>query len=260
MEYADIVKRWKEKNINTAAALEQQLSNFRIVFAYNSGVIENRQITYHHTREIFENGKINNFTGDIRTIFEMENQKKCYSFLLPKIIEKAPVTPELIRSIHYQLCQGTYDERRWSRGERPGEYKIHDYVIGSSDQGALPEEVSGEIEELCAEIQDIPDKGDNVIKTSAYIHCKFENIHPFADGNGRVGRTLMNYFLLTHNHPPLVVYNETKDSYYRALDHYDQTGDITPFVSYMKNSLERSWTQAPQQSKLSRLADLELEP
>ena len=57
MEYADIVKRWKEKNINTAAALEQQLSNFRIVFAYNSGVIENRQITYHHTREIFENGK-----------------------------------------------------------------------------------------------------------------------------------------------------------------------------------------------------------
>lgn len=45
MEYADIVKRWKEKNINTVAVLEQQLSNFRIVFAYNSGVIENRQIT-----------------------------------------------------------------------------------------------------------------------------------------------------------------------------------------------------------------------
>lgn len=259
MQYADIVKCWKKKNINTVAALEQQLSNFCIVFAYNSGVIENKQITYHHTREIFENGKINNFTGDVWTIFEMENQKKCYTFLLPKIIEKASITSELIQSIHYQLCQGTYDECPWSRGERPGTYKIHDYVIGTSDQGALPEEVAGEIEELCEEIQNISDRGDNIIKTSAYIHCKFENIHPFADGNGRVGRTLMNYFMLTHNYPPLIVYNETKDAYYHALDYYDKTGDIAPFVSYMKSSLEQTWTQWPQRFKRSQIADLDLE-
>lgn len=60
--------------------------------------------------------------------------------------------------------QGAYDERRWARGERPGQYKIHDYVIGQSDQGALPEEVPCEIEELCDEILNIPDKGENILK------------------------------------------------------------------------------------------------
>ena len=78
--YVDIIKKWKEKNIDSIEKLDQQLSNFRIIFAYNSGTIENPQITYHDTREVFENGKVINFSGDTRTIFEIENQKKCYNF------------------------------------------------------------------------------------------------------------------------------------------------------------------------------------
>ena len=248
MFYQDIIDFWKKKNINTEAALEQALSNFRIIFAFHSGVIENTEITYHNTREVFENGKVINFTGDVRTIFEIENQKKCYSFLVEKIVKKEPLSPELIRKIHFQLMQGTYDERRWERGERPGEYKKHDYVVGNG-QGAMPDEVPGEIEELCDEVMDIPDKGENIIKTAAYIHCKFENTHPFADGNGRVGRTLMNYYLMIHNYPPLVVYFETKGIYYKALEHYDQTGDIKPFVDYMKKSIEETWQRRPVETK-----------
>lgn len=257
MLYAEIVKLWKEKKIDTVSALEQALSNFRIVFAYHSGVIENPEISYHNTREIFENGKVVNFTGDIRTVFEIQNQKKCYDFLCEKIINKDPINSELIRKIHKELTEGTYDERRWERGERPGQFKIHDYVV-ANDQGAFPEDVPGEIEELCDEIRDVADKGENIIKTAAYVHCKFENIHPFADGNGRVGRTLMNYFLMTHDHPPLVVYNETKDIYYKALEHYDATGDIGKFVDYMKQSLERTWDRKPVTNHV-KLADLHLE-
>lgn len=182
MTYVDIIKKWKEKKIDSIEKLDQQLSNFRIIFAYNSGAIENSQITYHDTREIFENGKVVNFSGDTRTIFEIENQRKCYNYLAPKIINKDPITSDFVKNVHYQLMQGAYDERRWARGERPGQYKIHDYVIGQSDQGALPEEVPSEIEELCDEILNIPDKGENILKTAAYIHCKFENIHAFADG------------------------------------------------------------------------------
>ena len=257
MKYQDIIKTWKEKKIDTEAALEQTLSNFRIIFAFHSGVIENPEISYHNTREIFENGKVVNFTGDIRTIFEIENQKKCYNFLLSKIIQKEPISPELIKRIHLELAQGTYDERRWERGERPGNYKIHDYVVGNG-QGALPDEVADEIEELCEEIQDIADKGENILKTAAYIHCKFENTHPFADGNGRVGRTLMNYYLMIHDYPPIVVYYDTKGVYYEALEHYDQTGDITPFVSYMKESMEATWQRRPVEMKIN-INNLELE-
>ena len=79
--YVDIIKKWKEKNIDSIEKLDQQLGNFRIIFAYNSGTIENPQITYHDTREVFENGKVINFSGDTRTIFEIENQKKIYNFI-----------------------------------------------------------------------------------------------------------------------------------------------------------------------------------
>lgn len=255
MKYQDIIERWKQKKIESADGLRQNLSSYKVIFAFNSGVIENPEITYHNTREVFENGKVVNFTGNLRTIYEMENQKKCFEFLLDKIVGKEPITTELILQIHKKLTQGTYDEVRWNKGERPGMFKVHDYCV-ADEQGALPEEVPGEIAELCEELADIPDKGENILKAAAYVHCKFENIHPFADGNGRVGRTLMNYFLMTHDYPPLVVYNETKDRYYKALEHYDKTGDVSLFVQYMKDSLEQTWERkTPPERKLGSLLD-----
>lgn len=256
MKYQEIITAWKNKKIDAEETLAQALSNFRIIFAYHSGAIENPEISYHNTREIFENGKVINFTGDVRTIFEIQNQKKCYEYILPKIINREPVTPELIKALHYELLQGTYDERRRARGERPGEYKKHDYIVGN-EQGALPEEVVGEIEELCEEVRSVEDVGENILRTAAYIHCKFENTHPFADGNGRVGRTLMNYFLLINDYPPIVVYNESKNIYYEALDSYDRTGDIMPFVSYIKTAMEATWERRPKPQ--TRLRDIGIE-
>lgn len=64
---------------------ETVLDYFKIVFAYNSGVMENAEITYYNTREIFENGKVINFTGNIRTIFEIDNQKNAIIFYWIKL-------------------------------------------------------------------------------------------------------------------------------------------------------------------------------
>lgn len=259
MDYKDVVSEWKKLNITSVSELEERLDNFRILFAYNSGVIENPEITYHDTREIFENGKLINFTGDTRTVFEMQNQKICFDYLKAPIVEKKELTPEFIKSIHKSLCSGCYDERRYGRGERPGEFKKHDYVVGNN-QGALPEEVSGEVEELCEELSEIPDRSDNILKAAAYLHCKFENIHPFADGNGRVGRILMNYYLMIHDYPPIIVYNAHKDIYYKALGHYDETGDVKPFVDYMKEEMVSTWEVKPvQERNLQQFLDLETE-
>lgn len=85
MNYTDIISKWKEKKIDSIEKLDQQLSNFRITFAYNSGTIENPQITYHATREVFENGKVINFCGDTQIIFEIENQKNVIIFLYLKL-------------------------------------------------------------------------------------------------------------------------------------------------------------------------------
>lgn len=241
--YEKVIEQWQKKDISDSADLDVHLGNFKILFAYHSGVIENAEITYHNTREIFENGKVVNYTGDLRTLYEIENQKKCYEWLKDKIIAKEEITPELIKSIHKELTQGTYTESRYEKGERSGEYKKHDYVIGKNDQGALPEEVADEIEELCDELKEIPLEGENVLKAAAYLHCKFENTHPFADGNGRVGRTLLNYFLLTHSYPPVVIRNENKNVYYDALDTYDETGKISKMVEYLKAELVVTWQE-----------------
>ena len=242
-EYINIVEQWQKKNVRDVADLDVHLGNFKILFAYHSGVIENPEITYHNTREVFENGKVINYTGELRTLYEIENQKKCYEWLKDKIIAKEEITPELIKAIHKELTQGTYSESRYLKGERPGEYKKHDYVIGKSDQGALPEEVADEINELCDELHEISLSGNNVLKAAAYLHCKFENTHPFADGNGRVGRTLLNYFLMTHNHPPIVIHNETQNDYYTALDIYDETGKIEAMIEYLKSEVVSTWQE-----------------
>lgn len=242
-KYKDVIALWQKKNIQDTADLDVHLGSFKILFAYHSGVIENPEITYHNTREIFENGKVIGYTGELRTLYEIENQKKCYEWLKDKIIERAAITPELIKAIHRELTQGTYSESRYLKGERPGEYKKHDYVIGKNDQGALPEEVADEIKELCDELEEIFVSGENVLKAAAYLHCKFENTHPFADGNGRVGRTLLNYFLMTHDHPPVVIRNETKNDYYAALDIYDETGKIDMMINYLKSELISTWQE-----------------
>ena len=76
--YRQIVKQWQDREWSTVEDVKTALENFRILFAYHSNVIENPEITYHDTREIFENGKVINFTGNMRSLLEIENQKKCF--------------------------------------------------------------------------------------------------------------------------------------------------------------------------------------
>jgi hypothetical protein len=138
-KYDDAVKLWRRWRVTTEADIDRRLDNFRILFAYNSGKIENEAITYSDTREIFENGRVLNYTGSPRTLFELSNQRVCYEFLKPKLAAKEPLTIALIKETHGVLTGGTYDERRYAeQGERPGAFKRHDY-------GSFTMRISGNI-------------------------------------------------------------------------------------------------------------------
>ncbi|MCL2544379.1 MAG: Fic family protein [Clostridia bacterium] len=241
--YEQIVAMWQAYNIQTEADIDLRLHSFRILFAYNSGKIENDRISYHDTREIFENRRILNYTGDTRTLFEQENQKLCYEFLKKKLIEKEPLSISLILEIHNILTSGTYDERRFIElGERPGMFKKHDFVIGREEAGSLPGEVESDLKELLCEL-DEHEKGD-VLKVATYLHARFEYIHPFADGNGRVGRTLMNYYLMAHGHPPIVIHDERKKEYYAALESYDRDEDLESLHAFLQSETCATWQKA----------------
>ncbi len=242
-EYAQIVRLWQQYAIRTEADIDLRLDSFRVLFAYHSGKIENPEISYHDTREIFENGRVVNFTGSPRAIFEQRNQKLCYDFLKPRILAREPITIELVKETHAILTAGTYDENRYiQQGERPGAFKKHDYVTGIEEVGSLPEDVEHDMQELLATLQELA--GKDPLKTATYFHVRFEYIHPFADGNGRVGRTLLNYLLMTRDHPPLIVYDEDKRDYYAALEQYDRNEDYQPMYAFLKKETIRTWEKA----------------
>jgi Fic family protein len=241
--YEKAVKLWQSWDVRTEADIDLRLDNFRVLFAYNSGKIENEEITYHDTHEIFENGRVLNFTGSPRAIFEVENQKLCYEYLKPKIAARELLSIGLVLETHEALKGGTYDQRRFiERGERPGAFKKHDYVTGRAEVGSLPEDVEGDISDLLAELDEYADK--DVMKVATYFHVRFEYIHPFADGNGRVGRALLNYYLMTHNHPPVIIYDEDKAAYYDALERYDNGEELKPMYDFLKSQTARTWEKA----------------
>lgn len=236
--YSRVVGLWQSYRIVSAADLDKYLDSFRILFAFHSGKIENEEITYHDTREIFENGSVTNFTGSPRGLFEQQNQKLAYEFLKEKIAKLEPPSLELVKEIHKVLTSGTYDLGRYiTNEERPGEFKKHDYVTGVHEVGSSVENVESDLLELIAEVNEY--RGKDVLKAAAYLHARFEYIHPFADGNGRVGRTLMNYYLMIHNHPPLIVYDEDKRLYYQCLQKYDEIEELDSLYEFFKYETEK---------------------
>ena len=242
MQYEEIVEQWRAFTIETRSDLDRYLHSFKVLFAFHSGRIENEAITYYDTREIFEKGQVIHYTGETKALFEQQNQKLCYEYLKDKIIAKESITIPLIKEIHRILTSGTYDEHRFIvNDERPGEFKKHDYVTGIHEVGSDAKDVEADLQELLDEINQFGPK--NPLKAGAYFHACFESIHPFADGNGRVGRTLLNDWLMINQYPPIIIYDANKKEYYNALKNYDEEEKIDPLVDFLKQQTIKTWNK-----------------
>ncbi len=187
-DYKEVIAFWQSKGITTDAELAQALEGHRIMFAYHSGKLENDRITYHDTREIFEHDGVTSYTGDLRTLFEIRNEKNAYELFLDSFGKKRSLDEGFIKALQQTLTQNTYDTRRYQLGERPGKYKQHDYATGREEVGAPSENVAEEMAELLAEFEDFPK--EQALTAAAYFHAKFENIHPFADAHVIIGTRL----------------------------------------------------------------------
>lgn len=245
--YEKAVHLWQLRNVSTDAELAEALNGHSITFAYNSGKIENDNITYHDTRDIFERDGVSSYTGDLRTLFEIKNSKDANEFFLQSFNQRTPLNEGFIKALQQLLTKGTYDPRRYQLGERPGEYKHHDYVTGKEEVGAAPKDVADEMSELLDELQDISDA--NALTAAAYFHAKFENIHPFADGNGRTGRLAMNYFLVLHGHPPIVIHEEDRKAYYQALEAWDTHQELGPLCDFLRAQTAKTWEKQIQRAE-----------
>lgn len=219
--FEQVVDTWKAKSISTTADIDVALSDIRVLFAYNSNKIEDAGVSFHQTREIFENGKVIGYTGSIKALYEAYNHRECYEFLKSKIAIKEPLSVGLINEIHEILLDRCCDENLRNKDE---------------------------VEYICEEIAKTELWNDNVspekvLKAAVWFHCSFERIHPFADGNGRVGRTLLNYILMVAGLPPVVIFDEDKEAYFMALEVFDHSDKIDGFVAFIKGQMVKTWVR-----------------
>ncbi|MDO4803423.1 MAG: hypothetical protein Q4A32_01220 [Lachnospiraceae bacterium] len=89
-DYDKTISCWQGKNIQTDAELAEALNGYRVSFAYHSGNLENKHITYNDTREIFDHDGVTSYTGDLRTLFEIRNLKDAHELFLQAFQERRP--------------------------------------------------------------------------------------------------------------------------------------------------------------------------
>jgi hypothetical protein len=183
----------------------------QIEFTYNSNHIEGSSLTHEQTRYIFETNTIGVETGSINVddVIETANHFRLVSLIIDNA--KSILTEEFIKELHLILKNGTSDSRKeWFA---VGDYKKLPNEVGGMNT-ALPKEVSDKMKELLNEYNA---KEEISIDDVLDFHVKFEKIHPFQDGNGRVGRLIMFKECLKYNIVPFIIEDDLKMFYYRGL-------------------------------------------
>lgn len=187
----------------------------QIDLTYNSNHIEGSRLTHDETRYIFETNTIglSEKAVNVDDIIETSNHFRAIDFMLDNA--HLPLSEKYIKELHFILKSGTSDSRLdWFR---VGEYKKLPNEVGGIDTIA-PESVAMEISAL---LNSYNGKEKKSFEDIVAFHVAFERIHPFQDGNGRVGRLIMFGECLKHNIAPFIIDEEHKLFYYRGLKEWD---------------------------------------
>lgn len=183
----------------------------QIDLTYNSNHIEGSRLTHDQTRYIYETNTIGVEGESLRIddIIETTNHFRCIDMVIDRAEER--LTENLVKELHLRLKAGTSNSlMSWFR---VGEYKHLPNEVGGNET-TPPEEVHQEMCDLLREYNAIKHKSFEDILD---LHYRFEMIHPFQDGNGRVGRLIMFKECLANGIVPFIITDELKMFYYRGL-------------------------------------------
>lgn len=187
----------------------------QIDLTYNSNRIEGSRLTHEQTRYIFETNTIamENEVLNVDDVVETANHFRCIDMIIDHA--KATLTEKFIKELHLILKNGTSDSRKdWFA---VGDYKRLPNEVGGMDT-ILPEEVADKMKML---LTDYNAKEKKTFEDILDFHVKFEKIHPFQDGNGRVGRLIMFKECLKYHIVPFIIEDNLKMFYYRGLKEWN---------------------------------------
>ncbi len=219
VEYKRLLRKITEK------AREDMWDRFTANFTYESNALEGNSLTLKDVSMVmFENVAIKG--KDLREIYETRNSRKVVRMIMEN---KFSINHQNIIKMHRILMKDI--------DITPGYKKFPNIILGKRIETAPPEKVHQEMTKLIAWYNSYK-KSTHPLKLAALFHGRFEQIHPFEDGNGRVGRFLINVILVNNKYSPLIIRNSQRISYLKALENFDTKYSTTLYRLIVKKYRE----------------------
>src|SRR5690625_468947 len=229
----------KEILLNQATALKNKLDeirplpesvvkdlreDFNIKNTYHSNAIEGNTLTLYETKAVLEDG-ITISGKSFREHAEANNHLEALEYVEDLINQDVPLTQRTIKDIHAIVLQGI--DRSIA-----GKYRSTAALItGANHTPPSPEKIQDEMDKLMEWYESAEEL--HPVEKASMLHAKFVNIHPFADGNGRTSRLLMNFELMKAKYPPITIEKDERFKYYEVLDISGVKKDYGPFTEFV---------------------------
>lgn len=199
-------------------------------FTYNTNAIEGSTVAFSEVKELLSGKEEPQDADDIETL----NVAKAVEYIKRS---KEKITVDFMKHLHLICFKGT---KKFAGKLRDVNVVIRDSQGNIVHQGAPINKVKRLLEELCKWYDKHKRKYPPLLLASI-MHNQFEKIHPFQDGNGRVGRLLLNYVLLQHKYPPINIKLRDRMRYYRCLQEYDKKNDIKSTLKFLISQYKKQF-------------------
>jgi Fic family protein len=206
----DLRKQYDSLKVGKESLLDMLLEAELPESVYNSNAIENSTLTIEETEKILLELEVARKVS-VREVFEAKNLARVFEYLKNKVTN-SNLDEELILFLHKMLISGINDNYA-GRFRLPGEY-----VRVGTHIAPAPEKIEPMIKSALLEYSS--DYMSYFLEKIAKFHLEFEHIHPFCDGNGRIGRVLINYSLMQLSFPPVIIRDKEKHLYYKTFQEY----------------------------------------
>ncbi len=213
--------------------IENRYEHFCALFTYNSTAIEGNTFTLQDTAHLLFDNMVPS-SKSLREINEILNHKKAFDFLLNY---KGDISSKIICKLHSLVVQNTLKPEL--KSQIGGYRTVQVFIRGVEFLPAKPSEVAKEMKSLILRYSKYK-KDLHPLVLASYFHIVFEIIHPFVDGNGRVGRLLMNFILHKNNYPMINIPNSIKIDYYKALEEAQIRNNFRPFIELLLKILREN--------------------
>ena len=229
--------------------LENYNSAFAVNYAHNSTAIEGNTLSLMETKLILED-KISIGGKKLREIYEVVNHQKAFELIKGKISEGVPLDSNMVKQIHATLMENIFVGGVY----RDGAVRI----TGAAFTPPVGDEMYRELQMFYADFSWMKDK--NPLEYAAWTHAEFVKIHPFADGNGRTSRMIMNYQLMSCGLLPISIQATDRLEYYRTLEEYAVNKNLAPFVDFISDLEETALDEYLELAKsLNIVSDSDIE-